>query len=176
MAMPDILTNKTFKEGIDALKKAIEKGIGNADLFKKVGNTEIKYGEGDCSTAINDLGERLDEGEVYSTEEQVIGTWLGKPLYVKSFEKNVSATGTDNVDVLIATIPNITPIKTYGTYERGSYIFDMPSSYYSSSGHYETSRIVYAKTTGNITLQCCTKVSTTITKIWLTIYYTKTTD
>lgn len=57
--MSDILTNAKFNEKIGELITEIKKGIGNADLFQKVGDEEIKYGQGDCSSAINELGEQM---------------------------------------------------------------------------------------------------------------------
>lgn len=84
--MADLLTNEKFNSVMDKLIGIIEKGIGNSDLFRKVGDTEIKYGEGDCSSAINDIGDKVNEGEVYSTEEQVIGTWVdGQKIYKKTY-------------------------------------------------------------------------------------------
>ena len=37
-----------------------------------------------------------DKGEVYSTEEQRIGTWLGKPLYRKVIQGILDGTYTEN--------------------------------------------------------------------------------
>lgn len=55
MATPDILTNQTFHEGMEAIKTAIEKGIGNSDLFQKVGDEEIIFGDGTISNGVNKL-------------------------------------------------------------------------------------------------------------------------
>ena len=58
-----------------------------------------------------EVEEEEDEGEVYSTEEQVVGTWIdGKPIYRKCFtgalsqtERSVFIDNTNNKDKLIST-------------------------------------------------------------------------
>lgn len=59
----------------------------------------------------DDMEEVEDDGEVYSTEEQVVGTWIdGKPIYRKCFtgalsqtERSVFIDNTNNKDKLIST-------------------------------------------------------------------------
>jgi hypothetical protein len=48
----------------------------------------------------NLLGE-VENGEIYSTEEQVVGTWIdGKPLYRKVYVTDITATSTVKSTIL----------------------------------------------------------------------------
>lgn len=50
---------------------------------------------------IDNLLEKVENGEIYSTEEQVIGTWIdGKPLYRKVYVTNITSTSGGKTDIL----------------------------------------------------------------------------
>lgn len=79
---PDTIDNDTFRDEIAELVRSIENGTGvnvAEEVKEKLGDTSKLPGDGTVANAI----EVLDEKFNYSTEEQVIGTWFGKPLYRK---------------------------------------------------------------------------------------------
>lgn len=70
---------------------------------------------------IEETGKLITEMSTYSTQEQIIGTWLGKPLYrkciyINSFPDNSTAyyKVSDNIDAII---------KVYGYAKSGDIIF-----------------------------------------------------
>lgn len=66
----------------------------NAITLAAGDNVTITTGE-DGMVTISSTGGGSSAGDVYSTEEQVIGTWIdGKPLYQKTFIGTVSSDGT----------------------------------------------------------------------------------
>ena len=85
-----IETNRTA-DGFSVIAAGvdIEKTLGTA-AYREV-TTVIAEGKSSIPTA-GSVAEYVSEhgggggGETYSSEEQVVGTWFGKPLYKKSFE------------------------------------------------------------------------------------------
>jgi hypothetical protein len=99
--------------------------------------------------------------ENYSTDEQVIGTWIdGKPLYRRTFNNlSISLSGNSWTSTGI-TIPNAKPIKIDGI---------------SGSGNLDTI-VLSASIESNGELSVFNVRSATTTCATLTIQYTKTTD
>lgn len=52
------------------------------------------------------------DGEVYATEERQIGTWLGKPLYRKSYDMHVPAIAVNQWALIAPPIDGIDTIVT----------------------------------------------------------------
>ena len=58
---------------------------------------------------------KVGTGNDYSTDEQIIGTWIdGKPLYQKTFEVNSLGSGTKTIAHGISNIGTIVDIKAMG--------------------------------------------------------------
>ena len=79
---------------------------------------------------LNLLQDNVEEGieesklEEYSTEEQRIGTWLGKPLYRKVITHNITA--KDTQESVKHNIENLKNIVNFGGYFRNEFNYDMP--------------------------------------------------
>ena len=110
--------------------------------------------------------------QVYSTEEQVIGTWMGKPLYRKSMvitegfnTEMLVAHGIDNFGELIdvtATIYN------HSAWHKMPAIYAPDITTYVSSAYSVNVEDVYITMSGSVAYAA--------SKINVTIEYTKTTD
>ena len=62
---------------------------GGADIKKEISDLQVAVAETqNAITAtqgeITNLENKVNRGHVYSTEEKVVGTWIGKPLYEKT--------------------------------------------------------------------------------------------
>lgn len=111
--------------------------------------------------------------DTYSAEEQVIGTWFGKPIYRKSFFVSGFPTFTNNKYSFNHNIENFgVCLKIYGVlYDTGNQAyFNLP---YVGRGSvdimlYSTSSLIYVEQSpyGNNRLK----------DFYITIEYTKTTD
>lgn len=93
----------------------IIKAFQSAGVVAEVVNTESDSTKNTYSCAyVNKKINELDNRDVYSTEETVIGTWLGKPLYRKVID--VGALPDDTTKLVAHNITNIDYIvRFYGT-------------------------------------------------------------
>lgn len=74
--------------------------------FKNKPNTDTPINDDNLNHNFNELDERSN----YSTEEQVVGTWIdGKPIYKKVYSINVSGTSY-NRDISSLNIDNLIKI------------------------------------------------------------------
>lgn len=79
----DAISDENFETKMNELINAIQAGTGvnvAEEVKEKLGDTSKLPGDGTVANAIEVVDEKFD----YSTEEQVIGTWFGKPLYRKT--------------------------------------------------------------------------------------------
>ena len=109
--------------------------------------------------------------EVYSTEEQKIGTWIdGKPLYRKAFDiKTISASNTDLVNVSNLNIETLIKLNGVIITDGGG---KFPVPLYDSSSNYSVLFInEYNYIRGRAMVG-----NGTFSKLIVTIEYTKTTD
>lgn len=111
----------------------------------------------------------------YSTEEQVVGTWIdGKPIYEKTFNNLQLPNRADYlIDLSSLNIENV--INAYGLCHRlandgGSFDYNLP--FFESTGLYVNMR--YNKNPKNYSIWCSDSSGTYTAN--LTIQYTKTTD
>ena len=113
---------------------------------------------------INSLDEKILD--IYSTSEQIIGTWLGKPLYRKVIEYTFLEANIANA---VTTIPNLEYFtKIEGFFVEGFNRFLVPYSYNNEGINCYTS---------NNTLYEVHNYSFPNNKTaFITIEYTKTTD
>lgn len=107
-------------------------------------------------------------GDVYSTEETRIGTWIdGKPLYRRTYILNVSCPGLSETVILDNGLPAVdTPAKLYGIAVFPNVISPYPSNKVSA----------YFINDGKIYISNSNSASGTATAKTCTIEYTKTTD
>lgn len=109
--------------------------------------------------------------EVYSTEEQKIGTWIdGKPLYRKAFDiKTISASNTDLVNVSNLNIETLIKLNGVIITDGGG---KFPVPLYDSSSNYSVLFInEYNYIRGRAMVG-----NGTFSKLIVTVEYTKTTD
>lgn len=116
-------------------------------------------------------GSGASGGEIYSTEETRIGTWIdGKPLY----RKTVFGKIPDNQKFsVIADIPNIDKIVSWnGGVNSSNGVFKVPIEHVDSAAYITT---VYDKNSGGLRAKT-THTAYYNADIYITIEYTKTTD
>lgn len=131
-------------------------------------------------TTINNLPTASGGGssDIYSLEETVIGTWLGKPLYRKviSFQKS------DFINNTVHLIHNISDIDVVVTQKCNWYDSaatrwrTIPSNYYSTmnwSTQLSTAEEFITFELGNSALE---RIRNSATYIYVVLEYTKTTD
>ena len=127
--------------------------------------TIVEY-EGD--TVPDGYEEVEDEGEIYSTEEVKVGTWLdGKPIYKNTFQIEIASTGNQNFfDKSELNIDNVIKMETVMINEA----FNVNIPYYVATNDYigcwydkMNKRFVFIS-------------SKNIGNCYVTIYYTKVTD
>lgn len=104
--------------------------------------------------------------EIYTEEEQVVGTYLGKPLYRKSFSGNYN----DN-DVLLT---NVSKIVNFTGMALISGIYRTVPYYevYNGNNFIATTNLL----NGNVKITLETSGSATSTHVEITLEYTKSTD
>lgn len=83
---------------------ALEKD-GGADIKKEISDLQVAVAtvQGAVTTAQNDidaLETKVNSGQMYSTEEKVVATWIdGKPIYQKTIAFTFVGSSTVNVDI-----------------------------------------------------------------------------
>ena len=141
----------------------------NSDSIEAKGNQVTNSMEGNetnIAPSVNAVKEYIDNFQEYSEEEQVVGTWLGKPLYRKTLEFTPNASETKSL--------NINNIDKVWIDESHSFIDNsgetLPLNQYITEGY---SRAWINKETG---LRFVTTLNISNREGYLTVLYTKTTD
>ena len=113
--------------------------------------------------------EKVSDGNfsnIYSTNEQIIGTWLGKPLYRKVIEYTFLEANTANA---VTTIPNLEYFtKIEGFFIEGINRFLVPYSY--------NNEAINCYTSNNVLYEIHNYSFPNNKTAFITIEYTKTTD
>ena len=107
----------------------------------------------------------------YSTDEQVVGTWIdGKPVYQRTWElTNVTVGANTETDITVDDSTNIKKIiNAYGTYGD-----DDPFPFYTSVF---SVRALKKNSTNKLAIRCIRSGSAFTTNFTVTFQYTKTTD
>lgn len=145
--IPSLVTNYIIKSGMSV-------GVLGNVVNEKTDSSKDTYS---C--------DYINEINTYSTEEQVIGTWMGKPLYRKILDLgNVSfILGVNDFNHNISNLDVLTSfnIKAY---------FSDQNSWYTWWSAYGTMRI--DKTQLHIT----SSAATVFSQVYVVVEYTKTTD
>lgn len=83
---------------------ALEKD-GGEDIKKEISDlqvavTEIQASVSTAQEEISNLENKVNSGNVYSTEEKVVATWIdGKPIYQKTIAFTFVGSSTANIDI-----------------------------------------------------------------------------
>ena len=151
----------TIKEAFESLAKVTSKGMKNPFFVMR-----------GLNKAFNDIASTVEGGGMpnYTASEQVTGTWLGKPRYQKTIilrENSVdkfTKSGNTYVDSLPANIAYVNLIQMYSL-RQGNWVDCMNLKDQLSLCFDMTNRGVYVEAP-----------QFTISDIFVTIEYTKTTD
>ena len=132
-----------------------------------------------CLLTANYKDNIIAGGEVYSTEEQLIGTWTdGKPLYQKTLVNNTATSGSK--DLIIGTISDAETIFIVGGFYINNTsdvaaigaVMDLNTSGRNSDTRFAS--YTYVRPNGNVGVYYGSATATT--KTVATVRYTKTTD
>ncbi len=106
----------------------------------------------------------------YTTDEQIVGTYLGKPLYKKTIYQKLPTGSGNNEFTIINGV-----IHFYEGLVQSNYTFwwSIPSYLSTETGYHNTVQFKNNRSTININ---CESYYNTSCYIDLTLYYTKTTD
>jgi len=152
--------------------------IDYTNIMVNEGDTALPY-ETYITPTINVDGEDIyvkGQNEVYSTQEQVIGTWIdGKPLYRKVIIENGPTVTTDgtgankNIDISSLNCDTLL-VKNAWVYQSSRYV----PLFYMNDAMTSYAK-VYPTTSSNLRLSCS---NTTYSEkpFYVVIEYTKTTD
>lgn len=139
-------------------------------------NTRLRENNSNLNTIltmINSLsGEGGEEMINYSTEEQIIGTWVdGKLLYRKVYEMTtIPTTNTDLIDIIDLNIDNL--IKFWGTAKTSTgHIYPIPLT--DSSSNYN---VMFIRALESIRGRATLGSGGKFTNVIIVLEYTKTTD
>lgn len=143
-----------------------EAQFGSKNYFGGDGVTTFAVPDLQANTSVLYCIKAVVAGDVYSTDERVVGTWIdGKPLYQKTFYIEASittyATGLTNIDNIFIKKQQINVSNNY-IYE--SYYYDSKEFAYACVKN-DGSEIVIVKSSQVV-----------LTGSYITLQYTKTTD
>lgn len=150
----------------------------NAITLAAGDNVTITTGADGTVTISSTGGGGSGGGEIYSTEEQVIGTWInGKQIYRKAILGTVPSESTSRFSTIIEK-NNISPdlelgINAWGIYKGPSVTARFPTPEVSGDNTYVA--IHYVTGSNDIEIKC--KMTSMVGKdVWIIAEYTKTTD
>lgn len=119
----------------------------------------------------------------YSTEEQIIGTWIdGKPIYQKTIDCGAGPTGNNTAKSVAHNIANIDKVISYdgiSFYSDGETFIKIPDVMNSDTNGTLGNLTIQVRVTinkTNISLVSAGDRSSVFAKIYITVQYTKTTD
>ena len=137
-----------------------------------VNNSEPALSAETLNQMQNNIEEAIEKKQNYSTEEQVIGTWIdGKPLYRKTIQKSF----VDNWTTLYLNDLNADTI--YINYGKTFANFKMDNTYYSNGQFYVSETDFFRTFIANKNeLLVAFASAMTEREATITIEYTKTTD
>ena len=145
---------------------AIGDDFNNLFNYANCGTVTIQY------TKTTDSAIKVGTGTDYSTEEQIIGTWIdGKPLYQKTFE---TTTPANNTDTLIVELPSNCIARSFDGYILQDGYNRMPLNAYYSSAEFVCTYMQFNPDNG-IRMKCESAQWRSCTAV-ITVLYTKTTD
>ena len=129
-------------------------------------NNEINENELYCTP-----DDESNSSNTYSTEEQVIGTWMGKPLYRKTFKINVGTTKLYQLDISSLNADELMFDDSHSFFKQS--VYTLQFGFY--SGDYDWSRM-YRDSSSKIIFLQFGDYYTMEKNATVTLEYTKTTD
>ena len=171
----------TFPSGCDKLFMNVHSNGGGTGVNGAyVDYTNIQIEEGTVATdyvPYLNLEEAMQENSVYSTSEQRIGTWLGKPLYRKVIEyintSDINATGTTLTVNIPHSISNLQLVTNARGFASGGWMFPLivgtGTTFTNTTG-------IYNVNISNIQLRVTNDRWTSNGHFYFVLEYTKTTD
>lgn len=149
-------------------------GVGGGDALDELPiGSVIRYDGEDIPEGWEEVED--NSNNVYSTEEQMIGTYLGKPLYRRVFMFNEKIGGNEEGYIDIETNINPDEIELIWIDHSASFMYNIENSYNLTgglSGLAISTGIILKKF---IRIFCNTEWNTSWTKV-ISVLYTKTTD
>lgn len=112
--------------------------------------------------------------EIYSETEQIVGTWIdSKPIYKKTvkFLNQALVGGDNNLNLGISNIDSVVECKAYITNSAHTTIRPI-----NSWGGTAGSQLLYIITPSSGTFDIVTQTAWSSPNIYITLFYTKTTD
>ena len=126
----------------------------------------------EVATNIEQLKTDVENKHTYSTDEQVIGTWIdGKPIYRKTIVMSNVTETTKTYDLSLLSIGTCMIDSSHSYFEQGNYQLPI----FSYGGTTDYSRAFYDSNAKLLYVQFGTTY-TMSKKIYITIEYTKTSD
>ena len=185
--MKEEILNEVKKEQKKMLKKfvviVVAVGIISGTLGVAAGSYSAKqmtYTPSDNTWKVNNVSDAIDDlkfkkvSNNYSTEEQVIGTWIdGKPLYQKSFSANSPAI-VGSEDTIATFNLSVDKIISLDLILQSGHEFIPAGWQYQSTSYAITN--VYARATATSLAMSVGVSAYTSKPVFATIQYTKTTD
>lgn len=123
----------------------------------------------DLRKLINENTKKLENIQNYSTEEQVIGSFLGKPLYRKVIVKTITKSGNNIFSLSSVGLENIDKYVTLKSISNGNPINE---DYYTTNADLLRTLINY----DGLHIQLGTNYPSIPCLIYTIVEYTKTTD
>ena len=158
--IPD--NNKVKANDMNEIKQVVNTNDANVGNIADLNTEDIS----NIVNAINEVNDKLN----YSTEEQRIGTWIGKPLYRKVVYLNTLPNNATDVRYATGITTNIDVIKMYGKAYNTSNNRTFPLPFVGAN----FIGWVYDNSTNEILITTTIDRSSLIG--YATIEYTKTTD
>ena len=147
---------------------------GGADIKKEISDlqatvTEIQTSVSTAQEEISNLENKVNAGNVYSTEEKVVATWIdGKPIYQKTIAFTFVGSSIANVDIS-DNIDNV--LYAYAYAKNSKYMYNI-SMYTQGQG----GQILYDYANPNKLRIKNTNSDFNNSSGYVTVQYTKTTD
>ena len=145
--------------------------------------SNISYTPKDSSWGVNNVEAAIDSlklsktSDNYSTEEQVVGTWIdGKPLYQKTFEIASTVAGENTISTQGLDIDHVLSIwgTIYGVNNSNEFDYQINSNLATNA---EENISWYRKTAQQVVIQINSTTKNQVGRTAVvTIQYTKTTD
>lgn len=163
-----------------------EEGIAEIDLISYVRRNELAQAIENVENSIDNVEELIDTKQNiinYSTEEQVIGTYFGKPRYQKTYRVASPTANTTNViqDSDVQYINEVIFIN--GSYQREitgtDYVLNEGLFNYENNSYNSFARVVKSSPTVSevgIAYKISIGTGQAIKNLNITVQYTKTTD
>ena len=133
-----------------------------------------KYSTRPTNTSVLYCIKAIDGGEIYTTDERVVGTWInGKPIYQKTLSFTLDSEAQNNIDVSNCNINRLIDVSGFLEQESGAYYNSVPM-FFEGNATYTFNNTYFHQATNQLRVTCGTGYANK--SGYITIKYTKTTD